>query len=56
LTGAGASWCRAGWRAAAEPAGALLVGTGTEFDGGVVVLLAPSRLLGGFADAMVGER
>jgi hypothetical protein len=42
-------------RAAAEPDEALLVGTGTAKDG-PVVLLAPVRLLGGFADALVGER
>jgi hypothetical protein len=40
----------------AGPKGSLLVGTGTATDGGPVVLLAPPRLLGGFADAMVGER
>jgi hypothetical protein len=43
-------------RAAAEPDGALLVGTGTRLEGGPVVVLAPPRLLVGFADAMVGER
>jgi bifunctional DNA-binding transcriptional regulator/antitoxin component of YhaV-PrlF toxin-antitoxin module len=43
-------------RDATEPDGSLLVGTGTGNDGGPVVLLAPARLLGGFADSMVGER
>jgi bifunctional DNA-binding transcriptional regulator/antitoxin component of YhaV-PrlF toxin-antitoxin module len=43
-------------RAAAEPDASLLVGTGTGHVEGPVVLLAPTRLLGGFADAMVGER
>ena len=43
-------------RDAVSPDGSLLVGTGTEHDGEPVVLLAPPRLLCGFADAMVGER
>jgi hypothetical protein len=43
-------------RDASGPEGSLLVGTGTEHDGDPVVLFAPSRLLSGFADAMVGER
>jgi hypothetical protein len=43
-------------RDAAEPDGSLLVGTGTDHDGGPVVLFALPRLLDGFADSMVGER
>ena len=43
-------------REAADPEGSLLVGTGTDHDSEPVVLLAPPRLLCGFADAMVGER
>jgi hypothetical protein len=43
-------------RDAARPDGSLLVATGAAADGGPIVLLAPPRLLCGFADAMVGER
>jgi bifunctional DNA-binding transcriptional regulator/antitoxin component of YhaV-PrlF toxin-antitoxin module len=43
-------------RTAAEPDGTLLVGIGTDHDGEPIVLLAPPRLLDGFADAVVGER
>ncbi len=43
-------------RDAADPEGSLLVGTGVEHDSEPVVLLAPPRLLCGFADAMVGDR
>ena len=43
-------------RDVARPDGCLLVAAGAAGDGGPVVLLAPLRLLCGFADAMVGER
>ena len=43
-------------RGAAEPAGSLLVGTRAMRDVEPIVLLAPPRLLAGFADALVGER
>ncbi len=43
-------------RDAAGSAASLLIGTRTEPDDEPVVLLAPTRLLAGFADALVGER
>ena len=41
-------------RGAAEPAGSLLVGTRAMRDVEPIALLAPPRLLAGFADALVG--
>lgn len=42
-------------RDAAGPAASLLIGTRTEPDDEPIVLLAPPRLLAGFADALMGE-
>ena len=43
-------------RDAAGPAMSLVIGTRRELDDEPIVLLAPPRLLAGFADALVGER
>ncbi len=44
-------------RDAADPAASLLVGTRTELGAEPAMLLAPPRLLvGGWVDALVGER